>query len=232
MSPFGATRRFPWCMSAWKNPSRSAWDRNSWIMREASAPVSWPAARMAPTSAMGVPWTQSLVMTRRDDSGQCGCGTVNPASFLTLSANSDADAASSRRSSSPITTDSKCATTSRGRSRRLAGDSPSIRLAARWNASISRRNAASIPGRRTLTATSAPSSARRAWWTCAIDAAASGSEKLVNSASTGWPSSARIMRRAMAVGKGGRLSCRTRSCSAIPTPTTSGRVDRIWPNLT
>ena len=43
---------------------------------------------------------------------------------------------------------------------------------------MSRRNARSIPGRSTLTATSSPLSASRALCTCAIEAAATGSEKL------------------------------------------------------
>ena len=44
---------------------------------------------------------------------------------------SEAEAASSRRSSSPVTTDSKWLMTSRGRRRRVAGDSRSIMLAAK-----------------------------------------------------------------------------------------------------
>ncbi len=89
-----------------------------------------------------------------------------------------------------------------------------------------------MSGRSTLTATSAPLSARRARWTWAIEAAATGSENSVNSVSAGRPSSAAMVARASAVGKGGIRSCSTRSCSATATPTTSGRVERIWPNLT
>jgi hypothetical protein len=56
---------------------------------------------------------------------------------------------------------------------------------------MSRRKARSICGRSTLTATSSPVSRQRALWTCAIEAAATGSEKAEKTSSTRtWPSSA------------------------------------------
>ena len=65
-----------------------------------------------------------------------------------------------------------------------------------------------MPGRSTFTATSRPSSARRARWTCAMDAAATGSENALKTESTDSPNSASIVALAMAIGKGGSLSCR------------------------
>ena len=78
------------------------------------------------------------------------------------------------------------------------GDSRSIMPAAKWKASMSRRNPASTEGRSTLTATSAPVSARLAWWTWAIEAAATGGENSENSAATGRPRSSATMRIASA----------------------------------
>jgi len=64
-----------------------------------------------------------------------------------------------------------------------------------------------------------------------MEAAATGSPNSEKSVVTGWPSSSSTVATAITVGKGGSLSCRTRSWLARSTPTTSGRVDRTWPNL-
>ena len=82
-----------------------------------------------------------------------------------------------------------------------------------------------MPGRSTLTATTSPVSASLALWTCAIEAAATGSENSENNlVRRGTPSSDSIAALASATEKGGRRSCRTRNCVAISEPTTSGRV--------
>ena len=62
-------------MSAWKNPSRRACCRNSWITRVAIRVVSWPAAISACGSPIGNPSAQSEVSTQRADNCQCGSGT-------------------------------------------------------------------------------------------------------------------------------------------------------------
>jgi|GEM_PF-6059362 len=98
-------------------------------------------------------------------------------------------------------------------------------------ASISRRKACSIPGRSTLTATVLPSGVT-ALCTCAIEAAAMAGLNSVNNSSTGAPSSSATMRRASASSKGGTRSCSERSSAAISAPTTSGRVESIWPSFT
>ena len=65
----------------------------------------------------------------------------------------------------------------------------------------------------------------------AIDAAATGSLNSLKRSSTGTSSSRSTVSLARSMEKGGSLSCSTRSCEAISSPTTSGRVERTCPNL-
>jgi hypothetical protein len=118
-------------MSAWKNPSRSAWRRNICSTRVASALRSCPAASIAPRSDSGMPSAQPSVIIRRDDRYHSTGGTTKPASPSVFEPNSPAAELSILRSSSCMTTPSKCAITSRGRNRREAGDSVSITQAIR-----------------------------------------------------------------------------------------------------
>ena len=120
---------------------------------------------MAARSLAGMPSPQPSVMTVRPVRPQFTSGTTKPSSCAVFSANSLAEALSRRRSSSPITVCSKCSTTSVGRRRRVDGNSISITRAEKWKASMSVRKARSMPGRRTLTATACPVSARR----CLVD---------------------------------------------------------------
>ncbi len=95
----------------------------------------------------------------------------------------------------------------------------------------------SIPGRTTLTTTSLPASEfspkRRAAYTCAMEAAASGfSENSANISLMGCPSCSSISLSAVSVGKGATLSCRFLSSATMSSGIRSGRVDKIWPNLT
>ena len=64
-----------------------------------------------------------------------------------------------------------------------------------------------------------------------MDAAATGSEILSNTSSTEISRSLSISDIAKVFEKGGKLSCNTLNCIASSAPTTSGRVDNIWPNL-
>ena len=98
MSPAASTKRLPWCMSAWKKPSRSAWRRKACISRRASAGRSWPAARSAATSDSLMPSIHSSVSTSRAVSSHSTFGTRKPGSPAVLSAISESAAASSRRS--------------------------------------------------------------------------------------------------------------------------------------
>ena len=100
-------------------------------IRVESSCISVPDAFKASISARGVPSTQSSVMTLRPDTFQWIFGTDRSLSSEVFAANSDAADASSRRSSSPRTIESKCSITSSGRRRRDLGDSISIILAAK-----------------------------------------------------------------------------------------------------
>ena len=73
--PSSATNRLPWCMSAWKKPSRSAWLRKTSITNAAMSEGSCPAARKPATSSIGTPRTRSTVNTRREVRVQSTFGT-------------------------------------------------------------------------------------------------------------------------------------------------------------
>ena len=92
-------------------------------------------------------------------------------------------------------------------------------------------NSSSMPGRSTLTATSRPSVVI-ARWTCAIDAAPTGtssnSEKRL---SRGAPNERSIVCLIFANGAGGRSSCSCDRFAAAFSPTRSGRVESAWPSL-
>ncbi|MNZ93982.1 hypothetical protein D3C78_1130790 [compost metagenome] len=123
-------------------------------------------------------------------------------------------------------------TTSTGRSRALWGTKRATRRA---SACISRRSASmtgSMSGRITLMTISRPFSFKRAVWTWAMEADASGvSSKSSNRVSMGQPRLASIWRLASCPQKGGTLSCSRASSSAMSGGSRSRRVDSIWPNL-
>ena len=127
-------------------------------------------------------------------------------------------------------------TTSTGFSRRTLGSARVAKRASQKNSARSRRNAASTPGRSTLTATSAPASPSLAGTvarcTCAIEAAARGvSSKWSNNSSTGRPSPLTMVARASAAGNGGRRSRNRPRSSASSSPNRSARTESAWPSL-
>ena len=132
----------------------------------------------------------SVVSTSRSVRSHSGSGTRKSASSRVFSASSESAAASRRRSISIATERASVSTTSRARRRLASGTKRSNSRAAKRIACSSRANCSRTPGRITLTATSRPpaASARRAWCTCAIEAAAIGSLKLANRRSSGRPS--------------------------------------------
>src|SRR4051812_39008176 len=88
-----------------------------------------------------------------------------------------------------------------------------------------------MPGRRTLTATSRPSVVT-AQWTCAIEAAPTGtSSNLEYRLSSGALNDVSIVRLILANGAGGRSSWSSDRFAAALAPTRSGRVDSAWPSL-
>ena len=90
----------------------------------------------------------------------------------------------------------------------------------------------SIPGRRTLTMTSRPSS-KVAAWTWAMDPAAIAfSSKLLKQLSIDPPMASSISGRMVWKGSGGTRSCRLVSASIHSGSSRSLRIARIWPNLT
>ncbi len=123
MVPAASTKKLPWCMSAWKKPSRSAWRRNACISRRASAGRSWPAALRPATSDRRMPSTHSSVSTSRAVSSHSTPGTRKPSSAAVSSAISESAAASSRRSISIATERASVSTTATGLRRRAAGSS-------------------------------------------------------------------------------------------------------------
>ena len=104
-------------------------------------------------------------------------GRGTPGSRFRFSANSDAAAASRRKSISMRTLRASVSTTSTRRSRRRLGSKRSASRAAKNISERSRAKRRSTPGRSSLTATSrSPSRVRtRARCTCAIEAAATAS---------------------------------------------------------
>ncbi len=105
----------------------------------------------------------------------------------------------------------------------------------RGNSSRGRAGSARrTPGRITLTATlvGTPSRSTSAAWTCAMEAAATGSPKLRKSSPTGRPSEPSMAATESAIGKVSMRSCSSARSSAMSLPTTSGRVARNWPSLT
>ena len=221
-------------MSAWKNPSRSAWRRNICSTRARQ--------RLA-------------VMPGGVDGGEVGHGdALDPAQRHHPPRGQRTIRSRARRSLRPCRCSRgirrrpslRCAGLAPARRRLRNARSPRAGATAATRArerldhqamnrrrSMSLRKARSMPGRRILTATARPSWAIRALCTCAMEAAATGSEKLGKTASRPVsPISCATTRRASARGKGGSLSCSTCSCSAIFRAHHIGPgIDRIWPNL-
>ncbi len=73
--PSGSTNRFPWCMSAWKNPASIAWVRKTSTSRRAMSGRSWPAALSASISPILMPSIHSRVITRPVVRSQSIAGT-------------------------------------------------------------------------------------------------------------------------------------------------------------
>src|SRR5947207_3422189 len=174
-APSLSTNMLPGCRSAWKKPSRNTCLKNAPAALRNKASTSCPAAISAARSSTRMPPMRSVVSTVRPVRSQSIRGTrklVSPAKF---SASSEAAAASKRRSISSCTDCASVSTTSTGFSRRKCGWVRSARRASHKNRSRSRAIARAIPGRNTLTATSAPSVVL-AKCNCAIEAAAAAKE--------------------------------------------------------
>ena len=193
---------------------------------------SWPAAASAAGSRKGVPSIHSVVSTRARVRVQSSAGTRKSASSAMLSASSEAAAPSMRRSSSSATEAASVSTSATNRSRRASAENRSAMRAAKRNASKSRANWCSTPGRNTFTATRrGGSSAVQALCTCAIEAAATGGPNSENTASSGAASSSSTMARAAVSENGGRRSCKLSSPRAISGPIMSGRQASNCPAL-
>ena len=96
----------------------------------------------------------------------------------------------------------------------------------------SARTMAWMLGRCTLTTTSVPS-ASVARWTCASEAAPSGSRsKEAKRASGGAPSSERTMLSTCSYGKGGTVFWSLSSSVRQAAGRTSARLETIWPTFT
>ena len=228
--PAGSTNRLPWCISAWKKPSRMAWRRNDWITLSPSALRSSPRARSASTSAIDVPSIHSVVSTRLLLRPHSTCGTRKPLSSLEFCAISESAAASMRRSNSCTIDSSSMATAATGRSLRDTLLKRSAFRAAKAKLFMSLAKRRSTSGRRIFTATSLPSKVT-ALCTCAIEAAATDGPKDLNNCATGLPNSAATIASASACGNGGNLSCRAFNSKARLAPITSGRVAKNCPSL-
>ena len=127
MSPAASTNRLPWCMSAWKKPSRSAWRRKACIRfsRERRQVVAGGAERLEIGELDAVdPFEGEHVARRSAPSRPPARGS--PGRRRSLSAISESAAASSRRSISSVTERASVSTTATGRSRRDAGSTRSI----------------------------------------------------------------------------------------------------------
>ncbi len=238
MVPALSTSRLPWCMSAWKKPSRMAWRRNERRTVRPSAFRSWPAATSAARSEMGTPSIHSSVSTRLEVRRQSMPGTRRRPSGRAwspamLSAISEMAAASRRRSISISTLRASVSTTAIGRSRRVGGSQRSIWRAAKTKASRSRRKRFSMPGRRIFTATSrhTPLSMATALCTWAMEAAATGGPNAAKWSSSRPPSCSSTDARASFIENGGSLSCRWPRSLASSGPMRSARVARNWPSL-
>src|SRR6266446_1355572 len=230
-APSLSTNMLPGCRSAWKKPSRNTCLKNAPVALGSSSSTSCPAATSAARSSTRMPPMRSVVSTARPVRCQSIRGTRKLGSPAKFSANSEAAAASKRRSISSWTDCARVSTTSTGFSRRRVGWVRSVSRASHKNRSRSRATARAIPGRNTLTATSCPSVVT-AKWTCAIEAAATGvSSNEAKRLATGRPNSPSIRARASAPEKGGKRSCSSARSSVISSPSRSARVDRIWPSL-
>ena len=232
--PSRSTKRLPGCMSAWKKPSLTAWRRKDWITVRPSAGRSCPAFSSAGMSERGIPSIHCMVNTSFDVRSQSTVGTRKSVSLALFSANSEAAAASSRKSISMRTERARVSTTSTMRRRRASAKWRSAKRAAKNMSERSREKRFSTPGRRIFTATSrSPCSSRtRALWTCAMEAAASGSASSMKVSWSGRPKAASMVLTAMARPKGSMRSCSISSSRTTLGPTTSGRVARNWPSFT
>ncbi len=206
--PRGVRNRFPGCMSAWKKPSRTAWRRKDWIRTRPRSGKFTPERRKASTSDKGAPSIHSRVMTSRAQRSQSTLGTRKSSSPWVFSANSDAAAASSRKSISILTERARVSTTPTGLSLRASVKNLSAKRAAKNMSPRSRWNRRSIPGRSTFTATgrATPSSITVARWTCATEAAATGSLNSTKTSLIGRAKAFSITATATARGKGSILS--------------------------
>ncbi len=185
---------------------------------------------------MGMPSIHSVVRTRAAVRDQSTAGTRKFMSFFVRSANSDAAAASMRRSSSSATDTASVCTTPRWAANaaplprrvrpRTRGKRKGGNIAPRIPAP---RRAATLSPPRGAAGTSLVSAS----WTCAMDAAATASEnEMRNNASSGLLQCARATTFfASAVGNGGKRSCKPCNASATSSPTRSGRVASTWPEF-
>ena len=139
--------------------------------------------------------------------------------------------ASRIRSSSSSTVFSYSATTSTGRRRRPSSEPAAKMPATAYISSRSLTMRSRMPGRSTFTTTASPVFST-APWTCASEAAPSGSvSNSANSSPTGAPRAASIRSRAWSTGNGGTRSCSFASSSARSAGSRSRRVDSACPNL-
>ena len=193
-----------------------------------------PSAIRRSGSARGTPSIHSIVITSRVVRLQSTTGARTSGSSFEFSTNSDAAAASSRKSISMRTERASVSTTWASRRRRNSGARLSANRAANAMSERSRPKRRSVPARSTLTATGRKPSlvCTSARWTWAIEAAATGSPKLSNSDSIFMPKEASTMATAISRLIGATRSCSRSSSMATLPPTMSGRVERNCPSFT
>ena len=231
--PFLSIKILPWCISAWKKPSLTACLKKCWIISDAILLVSIFLFFKVSVSRIETPSTQSRVNTFWPVKFQYICGTLKPKSFFVFSAYSLAAAASNLKSISRLVISLSKKTTSTNFSLFVSFTKDSTIKAKSIRASISSLNIFLIFGLKILIATSfiVPSSLIWALWTCAIEAAATGSLIFIKELKVSSPKSLLIISFAGDKGNGGSLSCKVSNCLDRSSPIISGLVAKNCPSL-
>ena len=223
------TWMLPGCMSAWKKPSRKTWVKKMVTPSRASCLRSTPASRKRSSWLMGTPFMRSITITSGMQKSQKISGISTRLSPSMLRRSCAALEASRIKSNSSCKYLSNSATTSRGLSRLPSPESLSTQRAMVRIRSRSFSMTLSMPGRKTLTATSRnwPSRVIKvAKCTWAIEALATGTRsKLAKISSTGFRKARSMVATATSLEKGGTRSCSLASSSAMSTGSKSRRVD-------
>lgn len=223
---------FPGCGSAWKNPCRNTCRITRSAMRVAMIRRSRSAASSASRRDALMAWMCSIVSTRNVLVPRYSTGTWTVGSPANWCANRSRCAASAPKSSSCSILRANSATIAVGRwtAQPSAWRSSS---AASWAISWrSVRTTSAMPGRCTFSTTASPVSSIAAW-TCAMDAAPSGTVSMpAKQAPSGRPSSDSITLRISSKGSGGTESWSFFSSSVNSRGSRCVRDESSWPSFT